>query len=816
MVARTQHAQSKLLAGSLIEEQIERELDAVRMGVERYADLRSKAINRHEGAMLKPVERLLVHWLDATIEAIEGEKKLAKRGANGPGYGVSNPMMFDVDAPRMAVIAMHETFNALLKEPAGVVFGKIGYAIGRAVVAEMLHDRLRKGHSASLDELDKRFRRLTAQRVNWWAKTRHSLDDPKWGIVARGQLGTRLLWCFLTSATFVDGDQVSLAFKLEHTIFRGKPKRVIRMAERTLEVIEEGDRARSTMRPRYLPMVVAPLPWLETESGAEQGGYLKIRTPLIAKPTPSQKRAIEKADKTRLFRGLDALVATPWTINTRVAAVQEEFWERGGGVMGIPSRDNVVKPPRPDTDDEDAIKAWKRTAHGVYRENIHRAGARKQYAEMLGVAKRFSRFDAIYFPHQLDFRGRAYPIPAHLNHQGDDTHRGLLRFAKPVPLSPIGWKWLRVHAANCYGIKGTFAERERWTEEHMREIERSAENPMREEFWRRADESEPGKWDGSPWQFLAACFALTNDEDAARLPVQWDGTCNGLQHYAAMTRDRDAARLVNLLPGDRPEDIYAATLEAIRPRVMADAAAGVDEAKAIIRYLGRGLVKQPVMTSVYGVTRRGARGQIDKKATKLGMTKEGRWHASMYMAGVTLGGLSEVQAGAVAAMKYIRECARRAVETGEALEWTSPIGLPIVQPYRKRRIMEIETIGGRISLPCDDEVLPIAKKDQIDGSAPNFVHGVDASHMYLTADRCRNDLFIDMAAVHDSYWCHAEHTPLLMEAVRETMIEVHRRPLLEDLHEQLVARYPGVEFDAPPETGDFDLNDIADATYAFS
>jgi DNA-directed RNA polymerase len=28
-----------------------------------------------------------------------------------------------------------------------------------------------------------------------------------------------------------------------------------------------------------------------------------------------------------------------------------------------------------------------------------------------------------YFPHNLDFRGRAYPIPPHLNHMGSDMSR---------------------------------------------------------------------------------------------------------------------------------------------------------------------------------------------------------------------------------------------------------------------------------------------------------------------------------------------------------------------------------------------------------
>lgn len=51
---------------------------------------------------------------------------------------------------------------------------------------------------------------------------------------------------------------------------------------------------------------------------------------------------------------------------------------------------------------------------------------------------------AIYFPHSMDFRGRAYPMHPHLNHLGDDVSRGLLQFADAKPLGPNGLLWLKV------------------------------------------------------------------------------------------------------------------------------------------------------------------------------------------------------------------------------------------------------------------------------------------------------------------------------------------------------------------------------------
>jgi hypothetical protein len=52
-----------------------------------------------------------------------------------------------------------------------------------------------------------------------------------------------------------------------------------------------------------------------------------------------------------------------------------------------------------------------------------------------------------------------------------------------------------------------------------------------------------------------------------------DGTCNGLQHYAALGRDYDGARHVNLVnaPNDRPQDVYAAVCAKVNLLVAAHA-----------------------------------------------------------------------------------------------------------------------------------------------------------------------------------------------------------------------------------------------------
>jgi DNA-directed RNA polymerase len=68
-----------------------------------------------------------------------------------------------------------------------------------------------------------------------------------------------------------------------------------------------------------------------------------------------------------------------------------------------------------------------------------------------------------------------------------------------------------------------------------------------------------------PWQTLAACIEVANalrcpdgpEAYVCHLPIHQDGSCNGLQHYAALGRDSIGAESVNLSPADRPQDVYS-------------------------------------------------------------------------------------------------------------------------------------------------------------------------------------------------------------------------------------------------------------------
>ena len=60
----------------------------------------------------------------------------------------------------------------------------------------------------------------------------------------------------------------------------------------------------------------------------------------------------------------------------------------------------------------------------------------------------------------------------------------------------------------------------------------------------------------------------SRSEDPAKFlsgyPVHQDGSCNGLQHYAALGRDTAGAKSVNLYPFDKPSDVYQEVVDLVK------------------------------------------------------------------------------------------------------------------------------------------------------------------------------------------------------------------------------------------------------------
>lgn len=111
-------------------------------------------------------------------------------------------------------------------------------------------------------------------------------------------------------------------------------------------------------------------------------------------------------------------------------------------------------------------------------------------------------------------------------------------------------------------------------------------------WWQSADD---------PWQCLATCMELRAAlnspnplEFESGLPIHQDGTCNGLQHYAALGGDDQGAKQVNLDVTDLPSDVYTYVANMVQEQIRKDAEKDHHFAKVLTGKISRKVVKQTV------------------------------------------------------------------------------------------------------------------------------------------------------------------------------------------------------------------------------
>jgi len=801
---------SPLLGGTKFGSQIELERDAVEEGRKRYQRERRKSEKRGEAASLAPAQRWMRHWFEPLTLDIRRLQKALKRGEDaGQGYTKFAPAILAVNAKKLATIAMSQLLGCCIVEPNGVKLVHAARTVGRAVIAEAQtqiwknekNDELLK----MLYRVQKRYK-LTSKKVQWFAK----LNDPEtfFDDDTLAHVGSKLIWYVVNNASAAGYESGEFRFAFRHTVNRtgATQQKVVKLDDDVLRAISHDHKMMETLRPIYPPMTVPPFQWKDN-----RGGYIELRKSIIKKSTREQRDALKanEANMDSFYECHATLGQTAMRVDREGMEVVQALFDEGGGVLNIPRRDDWEIGPRfPETATEEEIKARKKEAAILHQKNVYLFSERCLFQATVGMATKTKHWPALYFPHDCDFRDRSYPIPMYLNHHGDDLPRGMLEFSEAVPCDKEGMNNVAIHAANMWKHGGLdklpFADRIQWTYDNLNSIVTSAHDPLQNRWWMGAKK---------PLQFLAACRALRDPAKAAHLMFGIDGTFNGMQHYAALSRDTDCARLANLIDSDTPAVPYKLVGERVKALLVAD---GTEMALRIAPHVDGDLVKTNAMTTVYGVTEIGAREQVGDAIAEMGFEGKEWFEATKLLSKTTLAAIGDLFAGAVAYMDYISDVARMIADRGHPVTWNTTLGFPVVQSYRKDKAMKINTAYGSITVATDNSSLPVRPAKQASACPPNFIHSVDATHLLMTARACSR-AGIAFAGVHDGYKTHAQHGRRLAELTKQQFVALHDGPgplgLAVDRWRSL---YPDLAIPEPPTRGDFDLQQVLSSRYFFS
>lgn len=481
-----------------------------------------------------------------------------------------------------------------------------------------------------------------------------------------------------------------------------------------------------------------------------------------------------------LLDAIDYVSSVPWQVDGRMLALIRALEGEGAAAASPQDVDRTGK---------------QQVASPLLRRLLARDKIPSRVARTLAVADLFHQPAAtvvsqsqsqdqdslsLYFPHMVDFRGRIYPQPEALNHMtGGDVGRALLRFANGRPLGRGGFTQLKLHLANLYGVSSSpgrngtasssdggqlsVAEKISFIDRHRADIVASARNPLdmagdgRLAWWMRARQ---------PFQALAASIELVSavDWEAHRhdaageplqadelkeawvaagrysdfvsyLPVHVDGNCNGLQHYAAMTRCVDESMAVNLLSkadylhghgygagvgvgagvgssharlqgtdlsdltatATAPVDVYTGILRLLLRRLRADDDNPLSRRLLLQQsdgpILTRSVVKKPIMTHIsYGLSFDGAVRQLEqslrpKLVASGGSSEKELKELAEHLATVLIGCIADRFKTTRNAMQYLSACASTIAAQSRQVFWHTPVvGMTVVQPIGAARV----------------------------------------------------------------------------------------------------------------------------------
>lgn len=799
--------------------------EMVEIGVTRYRNKVASAKSRNSEATVSYGQRLMreackpfflsiVDW-QQSIKKIQNKAKFQKHIADLTNHHLE----------KIAYLGLKIALDNLTES---ITFTSLSYRMGRCIedqlMAEYMVRNMEKGEGKILgakrmahrgEQSVRKFMRGVLQSSvrqgeieNW--------DD--WSKRDKISCGAYMIQLLHKTTGLID-------YKMIIQPRRKQPTRFVVASQSTLDWVNGYNLDRELLEPFWLPMLECPKPWV----GIFQGGYdpEDAAIPLLSfVKTTDRKWLRQNHDLTDVYDAVNYIQETPYSINSDVLEVFDWAWANNT-MIGLPNKEDVPLPAKSEHGvlSAEAQRELNKSRKEVSQHN-HATQSRRLLIGKIQWLSHKMKDKRMFFPSNVDFRGRVYQIPSFLNYQGPDHCRGLLKFHRGVKIKSEGdLKWLAIHGANSFGYdKVTFAKRIEWAHNYTAEAIRIANDPYSNREWADSD---------SPWQFLAWCkeWAAYHSKDSknflSHLPCSMDATNNGLQILSLLARDEHGAAATNVTPTDTPADIYGVVADQVLAALARDAKLQVPFAYHWLNFgIDRGCTKRPVMCYSYGLTAYSNRQYIaDWYKEKISggkqtpFTRGEQYTAIMYLANLVWSAIEEILTKPKEVMAWFQALAQATAKDGGYLEWLTPSGMKVRQDYKKTKAKRIRTWlnGEGKYLKFYDETDAMDIKRQSNGASPNIVHSLDAAALHETVKRCKEQHDIhDFAMIHDSYGTHATNCDTMSKVLREVFVDIFTENFLDNFRNQTQCLHPTVELPPVPSLGNLDVSLLLKSEYFFS
>jgi len=816
--------------------EIEWENSMVNRGMARYLDAQRTAREEGRGDEASAEHLMLKHYVLAVADGIEAFTQVTQYSHDNS----EKQLLRAMDSKQVAMITLRILLSELHNPR--MPLASAARSIGQRLQDEVLMGKFHSEYTAYFEEIIRKIERKRSYSTEYKVKSisgsmrlQHDVDIERWTKQQVYRIGQRLVQI---------AAEVCDLFEIHTIASQNHGGTFIRPTEACIKWIDQHDEEMSMLFPDRMPMIIRPDPWTSAEDGGYISPQMRKMTPLIIKSPLSTANSrkwlamYNNAKMDAVYRGVNALQGTTWRINDAVLRAVTNVLNSNLRV-GVPQFEPYEFPvcPLPEGVSPKSLApdsillaeftAWKSEMRAMHELESERRAKIINVGRIIRMAKEMSDKD-FWFVYRMDFRGRVYCATSGLSPQGTELSKALLRFKEGRVLGERGWFWFRVSGANRYGKdKISFEDRVKWIDEQSAAWTACATDPIgNRDVWGNADD---------PYQFLAWCIEYNNalntvsspHEFKSYLPIGMDGSCNGLQHFSAMLHDEVGGKAVNLKPSGKPNDIYQNVADVMtdKLRALAPSDAAAANWLALFDKLGlsgapRGLTKKPVMTLPYGSTERTCCDSIMQWYAENGdgfFPKATAFRHALYLSPILWSSIGDVVIAARAAMAWIRKAAGIVARSGSPLIYTSALGFPVKQQNEKTKSEIISTyLSGKLRVAIE---VPTGQLDSIrmqNGSSPNFVHHIDATHMLMTINGMLDAGISSFAMIHDDYGCHAADIDMMHKIIRDEFVSLYTsRDILNDFRTQL-ERNAGVVLPDIPAKGSLDVTAVKDSPYFFS
>ena len=337
------------------------------------------------------------------------------------------------------------------------------------------------------------------------------------------------------------------------------------------------------------PMIMPPRDWGIDNIGPYARQSKGWQVPLVRHAGKEQQKEVDERKRdgrlSLVLEALNAIQKTPYSVNQYVLSAVEWVHSHldtdnmnenliGREIGGFPNTKRLKleesEKIHPDEFKELPKKEQirlARKASSKKRHNQRAEGAVELCDRMISKAQSVSKFTRFWLPHNLDYRGRVYHIPD-FGHHNTDLVRAMFQLENAKEVDEYSEQFIKLMLANHAGkdkdansVGQTIEERLQWVDDNEASIIAAGTDfKTTYAFW--------GGQDKSSFQFLAACRDWASYQQAKQagvpyksgLPIAFDATQSGVQHFAGAGLNLEEGRKVNLTVTERPADFYTLCL----------------------------------------------------------------------------------------------------------------------------------------------------------------------------------------------------------------------------------------------------------------